>query len=141
MVRAPIGMFRAGLGFLFAGRMLLLEHIGRTSGELRHVVLEVLTRPSGDEIVIASGFGRKSQWFQNLQANPHCRVSIGARRRVPATASILSADEATTVLDAYRTAHPKLWRVLDDAMTELRGSEDYELPLVRLSLHSAETAG
>lgn len=134
-------MFRAGLGFLFAGRMLLLEHTGRTSGELRYVVLEVLTRPSRDEIVIASGFGRKAQWFQNLQVNPHCRVSIGTRRRVPASASVLSAGEAARVLDAYRTAHPKLWRVLDDAMTELRGSTDYGLPLVHLILHPNRTAG
>lgn len=78
LVRAPIALFRAGMGFLFGGRMLLLEHIGRTSGEARYVVLEVLTRPSRGEVVIASGFGRKSQWLQNIQANPDCHVSIGA---------------------------------------------------------------
>lgn len=125
-----------GLGFLFAGRLLLLEHVGRSSGLPRHVALEVLTRPSRDEVIIASGFGKMSQWFQNLQANPHCHVSIGTRRRVPATASVLPADEAARLLDDYRDAHPKLWSVLDDSMTQLRGSTDYELPLVRLTLQS-----
>lgn len=133
-------MFRAGFGFLFAGRMLLLEHLGRSSGHVRYVVLEVLTRPSRDEVIIASGFGRKSQWFQNLQANPECRVSIGARRRVAATATMLLADEAAKVLAAYQGAHSKLWSVLGDAMTELHGSKDYELPLVRLILHASHGA-
>ncbi|HET8986469.1 MAG TPA: nitroreductase family deazaflavin-dependent oxidoreductase [Trueperaceae bacterium] len=134
LVRFPVAIFRAGFGFLFAGRLLLLEHVGRSSGQPRYVALEVLTRPSRDEVIIASGFGRTSQWFQNLQANPHCQVSIGTRRRVPATASVLPADEAAKLLADYREAHPQVWRVLDDSMTQLRGSKDYELPLVRLKL-------
>jgi deazaflavin-dependent oxidoreductase (nitroreductase family) len=134
LVRFPIAIFRAGFGFLFAGRLLLLEHLGRSSGQPRYVALEVLTRPSRDEVIIASGFGRTSQWFKNLQANPHCHVSIGARRRVPATANVLPADEAAALLAAYQDAHPKLWSVLDDSMTQLHGSKDYELPLMRLTL-------
>ena len=46
LVRAPIPLFRAGLGFVFGGRLLLLEHLGRTSGEHRFVVLECVERPA-----------------------------------------------------------------------------------------------
>ena len=88
LVRAPIALFRAGFGFLFGGRLMMLEHVGRTSGEPRYIVLEVLTRPNSNEMVIASGLGRQSQWFQNIVANPNCHLSIGARR-VLATAAVL----------------------------------------------------
>lgn len=134
LVRAPIALFRAGLGFLFGGRLLLLEHVGRTSGEARYVVLEVLLRPSRDEVVIASGFGTASQWFRNLLAHPRCHVSIGTRRRVAATATVAAGDDASRMLAAYRETHPKAWSMLDDAMSKLQGRRDYDLPLVRLAL-------
>lgn len=87
-VRAPIGVFRARLGFLFGGRILLLEHRGRKSGKARYVVLETVARPASDTVVVASGFGRSAQWFQNLTADPHCRVSIGrAIERLPPRAN------------------------------------------------------
>jgi len=35
-VRAPIGLFRAGLGWLFGSRILMLEHRGRRSGSRRY---------------------------------------------------------------------------------------------------------
>ncbi|NLG48405.1 nitroreductase family deazaflavin-dependent oxidoreductase, partial [Gordonia sp. (in: high G+C Gram-positive bacteria)] len=84
-VRSPIPLFRAGLGFLFGGRLLLLEHTGRKSGELRYVALEKVDRPAKDRIIIASGFGEKAQWYRNLQADPRCRVWIGFTRGRPAT--------------------------------------------------------
>ena len=33
IVRAPIPLFRAGLGWLFGGRFVMAEHIGRKSGK------------------------------------------------------------------------------------------------------------
>lgn len=51
---------------------------------------------------------------------------------------MLPEDEASAVLDAYHEAHPKLWSILDDAMTELSGRHDYDLPLVRLALQPHE---
>jgi hypothetical protein len=48
-VRAPIWLFRARLGFLAGSRLIMLEHIGRTSGQRRYVVLEVVDHPSPGE--------------------------------------------------------------------------------------------
>ncbi|MBX3116305.1 MAG: nitroreductase family deazaflavin-dependent oxidoreductase [Cryobacterium sp.] len=108
--------------------------MGRTSGKARFVTLEVLSRIDPREIVIASGLGRKAQWFQNVEANPACRVSIGLRYRAKAVATVLDVDEASALLASYQKAHPRLWSVLDNAMTQLHGTADYELPLVRLDL-------
>ena len=48
LVRAPIWLYRARLGFVMGHRMLLLEHIGRKSGARRYAVLEVVERPAHD---------------------------------------------------------------------------------------------
>jgi len=137
-MRAPIGIYRAGLGFLFGRRLMMLEHTGRTSGVARHVVLEVVTRPSPNEVVIASARGRRAQWIQNLVAEPKCHVSIGWRRRVPASAQVLEPADAAAYLAAYRLRHPRIWKELNALMTSLHdGNPDFEIPLVRIALRPA----
>lgn len=135
LARAPIPMFKAGLGPLFAGRFLLLEHIGRRSGEPRHVVLEVIDRPARGTYRVVSGFGRSSQWFRNIEANPNVRITVGTKRRRPATASILPSSQSTTVLDRYAIQHPATWdnlsSVLDRHVTP--GTEGYSsIPVIDL---------
>jgi deazaflavin-dependent oxidoreductase (nitroreductase family) len=133
LMRAPIWLYRAGLGFVFGRRLVMLEHVGRTSGEARFVVLEVVTRPSAHDVVVASALGRGAQWFQNLLAEPACHVSIGLRRRVPATADVLKPDDAAAFLADYQAKHPALWKELNAIMTSLHGGDpNFELPLVRL---------
>jgi len=135
LVRAPIGLYRIGLGWIFGRRLMLLEHTGRTSGAARFVVLEVVTMPSVNEVVIASALGRRAQWFQNLLDEPVCHVSIGMRRRVPAVADVLEPAAAKEFLAVYQEEHPALWKELDSVMTSLHdGDPDFELPLARLTL-------
>ena len=90
LVRAPIWLYRARLGFLSGSRTLMLEHVGRKSGARRFVVLEVVGHPAPDTYVVASGFGERAQWFRNLIANPQVRVSVAgawaARRNGPPAA-------------------------------------------------------
>ena len=141
LARLPVGLFRAGLGFLFAGRLVLLEHVGRKSQERRFVVLEVVARPGKGEFIVASAVGSKAQWFQNLVANDHCHASIGFRRRFAAVATVLAPDEAALFLAIYQDAHPALWKQLDATMIDLHGGEKhYELPLVRVAMATKQTA-
>lgn len=135
LMRAPIGLYRVGLGFVFGSRLMMLEHTGRRSGVTRYAVLEVVTRPNKNEVIIASALGRNAQWFQNLVADPQCHVSIGLRRRIPAIAEVLHPDDAATFLAGYRSEHPALWKELNSLMTSLHdGDSNFELPLVRLTL-------
>lgn len=133
-VRAPIPLFRAGLGFLFTRRMVLLEHVGRRSGQRRYAVLEVVCEESPASLVVASGFGPRAQWFRNLLAEPHCHVSIGFTRRCPAVAHVLGEDEADSVLRAYQQERPGAWEKLSAVIVEATGETDPEIPLVRLEL-------
>lgn len=135
LVRAPIYAYRAGLGFLFGSRLLMLEHIGRTSGARRFVVLEVVERPGPDRYVVVSGFGRRAQWYRNIVAHPHVRVSCGMRRGQPATAVPLSPDESAAALRRYAHIHPRAWRNLRSTIESATGRPVDTLPMVALRLH------
>ncbi|HEY1105715.1 nitroreductase family deazaflavin-dependent oxidoreductase [Agromyces endophyticus] len=136
-VRLPIPMFKTGFGFVFLGRLLMLEHRGRVSGERRYVVIEAAEHESHDRIVVASGFGRSAQWYRNLEAEPRCGVSVGWRRRVPARAELLDADESRALLERYAARYPKAWAALHRSIVDATGETDPEIPMVRLHLESA----
>ncbi|MEV4158495.1 nitroreductase family deazaflavin-dependent oxidoreductase, partial [Nocardia salmonicida] len=56
MFRAPIHLYRLRLGWLFGGRLLLLDHAGRVSGKPRQAVIEVVEHDSVDgSYVVCSG--------------------------------------------------------------------------------------
>src|SRR5215469_7567003 len=90
LVRAPIRLYRARLGFVLGSRFLMLEHVGRSSGLRRYVVLEIIGRPSPGTFVVASGFGTRAQWFRNVRANPAVRIYLRSGKPVTATARLLS---------------------------------------------------
>lgn len=134
LVRAPIWLYRRGLGRLVGTRILMLEHTGRLSGLPRYVCLEVVERPAPDAIVIVSGFGSRSQWYQNLRAQPECKVSIGRRQAVPATARMMSDEKARAALGRYQSVHPKAWKRLRGAIEKVDGHAVDGLPMVELTL-------
>ena len=117
-VRAPIGLFRAGLGFLAGGRLLMMQHRGRTSGQRRYVVLEVVARPAADRAVVVAGLGPRSQWFRNVRADSRVLVSIGTRRGVRARADVLGPGDGAALLRAYTAAHPGPWAQLRPVLAE-----------------------
>lgn len=137
-VRAPIWLFRARLGMLFGSRLLLLEHIGRKTGARRYVVLEVVARPAHDTYVVASGFGERSQWYRNVQNQPHVRVTVGSHAPRHAVARTLDAAEARQALSRYVTEHPRAWRALRPVFEQTLGATINEqgtsLPLVALTI-------
>lgn len=136
LVRAPILLFRARLGILFGGRLLMLEHRGRRSGLWRRVVLEVVDRPDPDTYVIVSGFGARAQWYRNVEADPEVRVWIGSARPAPATARHLEREETARALQRYAAAHPRSWSSLRPVLERTLGTaisaEGTELPMVAL---------
>ncbi|MEO8527674.1 MAG: nitroreductase family deazaflavin-dependent oxidoreductase [Pseudolysinimonas sp.] len=137
VVRAPIGLYRAHLGFLFGKRLIMIEHLGRTSGVWRRVVVEVVDHDD-DSFSVIAGFGEKTQWLRNLEAHPDCRIFVGTRYRVPARAERLSPDEAGAAIRAYAVRHPGAWEKLVPVFEETLGAPitlgGTSLPMVRLKL-------
>jgi deazaflavin-dependent oxidoreductase (nitroreductase family) len=130
--RAPIWLYRAGLGFVFGSRLLMLEHVGRTSGRSRFVVLEVVEHPADGEFVVVSGFGVRAQWYRNILACPDVRVSCGFRKRAAARAIPMSADESATALERYAVQHPKAWANLRAVIESAVDHPVEGLPMVTL---------
>jgi deazaflavin-dependent oxidoreductase (nitroreductase family) len=108
LFRVPVYFFRAGLGFLFGGRIILLEHLGRKSGLTRYSCVEVVDRdPSGETLTIVSGYGVQAQWYRNLQAHPDIDVRAAWGRR-PVRAKLLSPSEGADSMVDYGRRHPKM---------------------------------
>lgn len=121
--RSPIAIFRARLGFLFGGRLLLLEHKGRTSGQWRSAVLEVVEHPAPDVIHVVAGLGPQSQWYRNVMADPRTIVSIGTTHRTRALATPISPADGVEVLNRYAREHATAWAKLR-GMVEAWATED-----------------
>lgn len=107
LARAPIWLYRLGLGVLLGNRFVLLTHTGRTSGRPRQVVLEVVGRhQESGGYLIASGYGARSQWFRNILADPGVHFQVG-RRHHDGWAHPLPAAESGRQLSDYARRHPR----------------------------------
>ncbi|WP_069385720.1 nitroreductase family deazaflavin-dependent oxidoreductase [Cellulosimicrobium cellulans] len=142
LVRSPVALFRTGLGGVFAGRLLLLVHRGRSSGQPRYAVLEVASRPAPDRYVVVAGLGPRTQWYRNVVAEPRVLVRTGARPAVRAFASTLDPDDAARLLAEYPVRSPRAWSTLEPVLREWaeplaasRGVADWRrvVPVVELT--------
>ena len=98
---APARLYACGLGWLLGHRFLCLTHRGRKTGNCHQAVLEVLAwRPLTREAVVVSGFGRRSNWFQNTLAGGAVEIRIARLRFVPEVRELQRA-EAVVVLTDY----------------------------------------
>ncbi|MBN2550778.1 MAG: nitroreductase family deazaflavin-dependent oxidoreductase [Anaerolineales bacterium] len=138
--RAPIWFYRLGLGSLLGNRFLLLNHIGRKSGHPRQAVLEVVHHnEETGSYVVASGFGEKADWYQNVMAQPEVALQVG-RTRMMARAERLPLPQATEIMLAYNRQHPAALRTLAGILGyQTDGSETdisclaREIPIVLLT--------
>jgi len=114
--RLPIGLYRLGLGGLLGDRLLYLEHTGRKSGQVRRAVIEVVRHdPDSGAYIVASGFGEKSDWYQNLMHTPDAVIQVG-RKRLAVTATRLDAESAEEEILDYARRHPTAIRSLSGFM-------------------------
>jgi len=134
--RLPILLYRCGLGPALGGRLMLLTHTGRVSGEPRQAVIEVVGHDETGYLA-ASGFGTGADWYRNLMARPAATIQIG-RRSIPVTASPLPAADGGDVMARYAPRHPaaarRLCRLMGFAVDG--SAEDYRevgrrVPFVR----------
>ncbi|MEV8066542.1 nitroreductase family deazaflavin-dependent oxidoreductase [Streptomyces sp. NPDC085995] len=112
VARLPVLVYRMGLGALFGGRLLLLHHTGRVSGRDRQAVLEVVESDSrAGTWVVASGFGARAAWYQNLLVEPQTVIQSGNRHHA-VTAHFLGPDEGADIMARYARRHPRTARRL-----------------------------
>lgn len=113
VLRAPIWLYRARLGWLAGHRLLYLAHRGRRTGARREVVVETVRYdPAVPEVTVVAAWGGTPDWYRNLRAAPAIEVRLGARRwPAPAHRFLDAAETHRTLLD-YQRAHPHAWKRL-----------------------------
>ena len=105
--RAPIWLYSVGLGGLMGGRFLLLNHTGRKSGQPRQTVLEVADHdPESGTYYVASGFGKKSDWYLNILKTQKVEIQVGSKK-IQATARALTPDESGKTMVGYAQRNPR----------------------------------
>ncbi len=136
MARAQVVVFKAtggrvgskwriGAGFRKPVPTLLLEHVGRKSGETYTTPLLYLV-DGPDLVVVASqgGLPKNPQWHYNLRANPAARVRVKRERR-DVRARVADPDERAALW-------PRLVELYAD-FEVYQATTDREIPVVILS--------
>lgn len=111
-LRLPIWLYRLHLGWLLGERFLLLTHIGRSSKVPRQAVIEVVAHDKAtDMYFVVSGWGEKSDWYQNIRKTPSVVVQV-AGRKFQADAELIPVEKAICILETYAREHPVTFREL-----------------------------
>lgn len=111
-LRLPIWLYRAHLGWLLGNRFLMLTHVGRRSGLERQTVIEVVYHHKDtDTYYVVSGWGEKSDWYQNIHKNPYVTIQSG-RRKFKSTAEFIPVEKAIGIVQTYAREHPTAFNEL-----------------------------
>ncbi len=135
MLRIPIWLYRAHLGWLLGNRFLLLTHIGRKSGLPRQTVVEVLSHDrASNTYAVLSGWGERSDWVRNVEKNPEVLIEVG-HHKMHARAERISPDIAEQKVLDYAKRNPLAIRILPRMMGyQLDGSEADFRALARIGV-------
>ncbi len=113
LFRAPVLLYRAGLGVLMSRRFVYIAHTGRVSGKRRDVVLEVARfDQTVPEVFVVAAWGRRADWLRNIEAAPAIEVRVGRRRWPRPVHRFLDQVEMTALLHDYHRRHPRAWAAL-----------------------------
>lgn len=118
--------WRIGAGWRKPVPVLLLDHIGRRSGQ--HFTTPLLYLEHGEDLVVVAsqgGLPKNPQWFHNLVATPGTEVHVPRRGRHPVLARV--ADDAERA---------RLWPLLVDLYADYdtyQQTTDRVIPVVVLA--------
>ncbi|MFQ5399606.1 MAG: nitroreductase family deazaflavin-dependent oxidoreductase [Anaerolineae bacterium] len=122
--RAPIWLYRLRLGWLLGRRFLLLNHVGRKTGLPRQAVVEVAKYDEeSNTYTVASGFGKKSDWYRNLLKTPEVTIQVGLKK-MAVTAVPLTPEQSGEEMVDYARRYPTAARNLTKLIGyQISGSE------------------
>jgi deazaflavin-dependent oxidoreductase (nitroreductase family) len=96
----------AGWERLIGVEWMLLTTVGRKSGKKRYSMVDVLLHDKeSDTYFIEVGFGKRSDWYRNIQAHPNFKAQVG-RRKFPATAEALPREKTADVMVEFVRKRP-----------------------------------
>jgi deazaflavin-dependent oxidoreductase (nitroreductase family) len=72
LFKLPIPLYRLGMGFIVGRLFLVMTTIGRKSGQPRRTAVE-FHEFQGRKYIL-SGWGTKTDWYRNIERNPHITI-------------------------------------------------------------------
>ena len=127
-LRLPIWLYRAHLGWLLGDRFLMLTHTGRKSGQPHQTVIEVVQHNKDtDTYYVVSGWGEKSDWYQNIRKTPSVTIHAGGRM-FQSQAEFIPVEQAVDHLRVYAQDHPVAFNELSMLFLGERMKADSDAP-------------
>lgn len=109
LFKTPILLYRLGLGFLIGRLFMIMTTTGRKSGQPRRTAIEF--HEFEGKPTVMSGWGTKTDWYRNLEANPLATVqtwrgaqSVHARR--------ITSEEELARAFAWAQSNPTMRRMM-----------------------------
>ena len=118
-----LGQYLGPVDFIwpvYSGARLMLL---RSSSWTFSLVEVIQHEPETNAYVIVVNYGPKSQWYQNIQANPEVSVQVGWKKW-PARAEQLSSQEGGEVWANFCKRHPFEAKLIPFLGFEVDGSEE-----------------
>lgn len=129
----PAMLVRLGAAGLPGRGFVVLDHVCRVTGRVRHSMVKVVSR-SDDVVTVAAGFGGGSDWFQDLECHPETTVRIG-RRAIAVRAERVDAEARSQAMIAYAGCHPAAARRLTRLLGFAVDGPDVNYRAVGAALH------
>ena len=96
LFKTPVICWRMGLGPFLGRGMLLLTTWGRKSRLPRHTMLSYTFH--GGKFYVISGWGERSDWYQNTIADPHTTVQLGSSTYHAIARRVTAGEEFAAVM-------------------------------------------
>ncbi len=112
--KAPVHLWRLGLGFILGQKLLLITHIGRKSGLPRRTLVEY--HMLDGHKYSPSGFGARSQWYKNVMANPHVTIQTAQGAESVTARRVTEDAEIRRVYDLFKQRNPVMLQWYLDAL-------------------------
>lgn len=101
-----LALYDHGFGPWLGRLILVLTTTGRVSGLPRRTPLQY--EEVDGKIVVASGWGTRSDWYRNLQAHPAVEVCIGRRRFRAVAQPVSDPARIAEFLELRLARHPRM---------------------------------
>lgn len=106
LFKAPINLWRLGLGPLIGHILMIITHKGRKSGLPRRTMVEY--HKHDGTIYAPCAFGPRSDWYRNIAADPRVTVQTAVGTQSMIAARVTADKEILSVYALFRRRDPPL---------------------------------
>jgi deazaflavin-dependent oxidoreductase (nitroreductase family) len=118
----PVHLWRLGLAPLIGHQMVLITHTGRKSGLSRRTMTELYR--IGERKYVPSGFGRRSQWVRNMEADPRVTIQTATGVESVLARRVVEGGEILSLMDAVKQRSKYFYKHYLDALGIEPGEDD-----------------